>query len=156
MAIDIITAVALAANIAVAASIVGLIVQIYLQRKETKFSTYEKLMSEFTNASLFLAEHQQIADFLYGSDPKKTIPEDQYERVRWASFYYLDALLGLFERVWVAGRQGYIPQMQWASWRNWLSDLARKDVFKELFENTKQSYDPSFVKEVETILQSGA
>ncbi|MDG6904329.1 MAG: hypothetical protein JRN20_00930 [Nitrososphaerota archaeon] len=148
---DIVTLVTLIANASIAASLIVLIIQIYSQRKENRFSTYEKLMSEFTNASLFLAEHQQIAEFLYGDDPEHTIPQNLFQSTRWASFYYLDALLGLFERVWVARQQGYFQR--WSYWRNWISDLSKKAVFLELFENTKQSYDPSFVQEVEEVIR---
>ena len=134
---DVISLATLVADISIAASLIALIIQIHLQRRETRYSTYEKLMSEFTSSSLFLAEHQEIAEFIYGNDPSKTIPENQYQRFKWASFYYLDALLALFERVWVARQQGYLPQIEWVSWRNWLSD-SQKQMFSVCYLKTQR------------------
>lgn len=91
----------LATDIAIVVTLVVLAIQVYLQRKETKYNTYEKLMIDYATKTL-LFDHPDVLEIAIkgsGKTPKcgKYI-DVEYAEKRTYSFF--DLFLSLLERVW--------------------------------------------------------
>lgn len=146
--VGILYAAQLIADLAFAASLVILVYQIYLQRKDTRIAAYDKLMGDFTQIQLEVMEHPEVTDYLYGKDGHSA-GSHHYEKEETIALHYMDALIGLIERVWIAQRQYKFPGSNWIQWRYWLVQLGKSPHFREYFESARGYYDSSFVNEVQ-------
>lgn len=144
--------VALVANIGLVVSLFFLVYQILLQRKELKYSVYEKLMSDFSNISLLLVEHPELRKIYNGGNKPKNW--DKYDDDEKTMYCYFDSLLGLFERVWVSYKEmRWLNREDWGQWKNWIRDLARNEIFVDVVNDNKELYDPSFINEVQETIK---
>lgn len=147
---------AIAGNLALVASVMFLAYQVWLQRQDLRFSTYDRLMSDFTQLDLVLVNDPRLAFYVYpdpqGELTKRSWDAEFTEEER--SFYYIDALLGLFERAWMARKKSKAYYEHWLLWENWIRYVTRGPVFRKVFERNKEFYDPRFVKEVERLIAS--
>jgi hypothetical protein len=139
------------ANIAFTISLLLLIYELRIQSRESKYGVYEKLMSEFFTATLSLTEHPELAEAMNVGE-NRPINWDRYNKSKKALYSYLDSLFVLFERIWVARTELKQWKDDWAIWRNWLKLLASNDVFVDVFNDNKDLYDPSFMKEIQGII----
>lgn len=143
--------VTLVTNITVVISIAVLAYQVYLQRKETEYNRYEKLMSDFSATAALLIEHPEVRDtYLAGSGrPKKW---ESYTEAQKKTFCYFDSLISLLERVYVG-----VPHSKttddWDGWKLWIQDLATNDLFIDSFNNCKRMYGKEFVDEVDRVIE---
>jgi len=124
----------LLADIALTGSFIVLAYQVYLERKEVRNNIYEKLRSDFAQASLFLAGHPNIAKYVNGnqSTQKNLSDED-------IVYFYLDAMIGLFERTWRMTKND-----EWDQWGKWLDKLRKSELFQKVWKESKNSYDDNF------------
>ena len=140
------------ADIALVVSVVVLSYQVLLQRRELKYSSYEKLMSDFSNAAVTLVEQRGLRDvFVSGDEPGnwKRYTEDEK-----TAYFYFDSLIGLFERVWVSHKElHWSTEEDWNQWRNWIAELKRNKVFVDVLLEAKEDglFDPEFISEMEQI-----
>jgi hypothetical protein len=142
--LDVITA---SSDVAVMVSLVILAIQIYFQRREMKYSTYEKLMSDFSATASLLIDHPEVLDItMKGSAP----PEKwgKYSENEKKAYYYFDSLLGLFERVYFARKEIKLPQEEWERWRRWIEYLKTNDIFMDVFNDNIELYDSGFTDEI--------
>ena len=138
----------LATDIAVVISLVVLSINVYLQRKATKYNTYEKLMSDFSGTASVLIDRPEILEiYVKGKgQPKKW---DKYSEAEKKTFSYFSSLLALLERVWFG-----VPEKDWINYySNWVKDLATNDIFLDVFNDTKKMYDVSFTNEMDAIIK---
>ncbi len=148
--VSILDTVNLVTNIAVVISIIVLAYQVYRERKETSYNTYEKLMSDFSATTSALIEHPEVLELsVAGSGrPKKW---DKYTEAQKKTCCYFDSLISLLERVYV-GVPHRKPDDDWAGWRMWVEDLSTNDLFVDTFNNNKRMYGKEFVAEIENII----
>jgi hypothetical protein len=150
---DIIQVVSVVANLGIMISVIVLLYQIILQRRELRYNTYDRLMSDFITASLYIIDHSEFKDIYVGkAEPKnwKTYTDEQK-----SLYFYFDSLLALFERVWIACKEmKIISNENWKSWRNWLEELSENQIFKDAFLDNEKLYNESFVKEVKNIIRT--
>jgi hypothetical protein len=52
----------LATDFAIVISLIVVAINVYLQRKATKYNTYEKLMSDFSGTASILIDHPEILE----------------------------------------------------------------------------------------------
>ena len=145
---DIQTIATLATDIAVVISLVVLSINVYLQRKATKYNTYEKLMSDFSGTASVLIDRPEILEiYVKGKgQPKKW---DKYSEAEKKTFSFFSSLLALLERVWFG-----VPEKDWINYySNWVKDLATNDIFLDVFNDTKKMYDVSFTNEMDAIIK---
>jgi hypothetical protein len=138
----------LATDIAVVISIVVLAIQVYLQRKATKYNTYEKLMSDFSATASLLIDHPEILEIYFQGNGK---PKQwgKYSEAEKKTFSFFSSLLGLLERVWFG-----VPEKDWINYYSkWVKDLATNDIFLDVFNDNKKIYDVSFTNEVDKIIK---
>jgi hypothetical protein len=138
----------LATDIAVVISLVVLSINVYLQRKATKYNTYEKLMSEFSGTASVLIDRPEILEiYVKGKgQPKKW---DKYSDAEKKTFSFFSSLLALLERVWFG-----VAEKDWTNYYSkWVKDLATNDVFLDVFNDTKKIYDVSFTNEMDAIIK---
>jgi len=138
----------LATDIAVVISLVVLSINVYLQRKATKYNTYEKLMSDFSGTASVLIDRPEILEiYVKGKgQPKKW---DKYSEAEKKTFSFFSSLLALLERVWFG-----VPEKDWINYySNWVKDLATNDIFLDVFNDTKKMYDVSFTNEMDAIIK---
>jgi hypothetical protein len=138
----------LATDIAVVISLVVLSINVYLQRKATKYNTYEKLMSDFSGTASVLIDRPEILEiYVKGKgQPKKW---DKYSEAEKKTFSYFSSLLALLERVWFG-----VPERDWINYySNWVKDLATNDIFLDVFNDTRKMYDVSFTNEIDAIIK---
>ena len=146
---DVVTAVSVIANLALVITVVFLAYQVKLQRNEIKRDSYDRLMSSFTSSVEFLASHPVIEKYLPSykfNDPPKIVEE------KLTVFYYLDMLISTFERVWTAKEEKRLYENSWLYWRDWIKQLAANPIFVEHFNQNKKEYSPSFIAEVDGII----
>lgn len=126
-------------GISLTLSLIFLAYQVFMERGAIKRDTYEKLRSDSTNISLFLAEHTEIELYLYKNSEDTNLKDYKM------AYYYLDALLGLCERAYVS--QG---QTEWEQWRNWLAQMKESNLFQEIVEDcfNDRLYDDDFLCEL--------
>jgi len=144
---DVQATVTLATDIAIVISLVVVAIQVYLQRKATKYNTYEKLMSDFSASSSLLIGHPEILEIYYRGNgkPKKW---DKYSEAEKKAFSFFSSTLALLERVWFG-----VPEKDWIEYYSkWVKDLATNNVFLDVFNDTKKMYDVSFTREMDTII----
>jgi hypothetical protein len=145
--------VTIVANIAIALSLIFLLLQVRMESRELRYNSYEKLMSDFSNAALMLVEHSVLRDaFVSGDEPYNWRKYTEAER---ALYFYFDSLLGLFERVWVSYKEAHLmAQDDWEQWKNWISELSMNSVFVDVLGEAKEDrlYDPSFIIELEAVV----
>ena len=135
----------LATDIAVVISLVVLSINVYLQRKATRYNTYEKLMSDFSGTVSILIDRPEILEiYVKGKgQPKKW---DKYSEAEKKTFSFFSSLL---ERVWFG-----VPEKDWINYYSkWVKDLATNDVFLDVFNDTKKMYDVSFTNEMDAIIK---
>ena len=145
---DLQATVTLATDIAIVISLAVLAIQVYLQRKATKYNTYEKLMSDFSATASMLIDHPEILEvYLQGTGkPKKW---DRYSEPEKKTFSFFSSLLGLLERVWFG-----VPEKDWINYYSkWVKDLATNYIFLDVFNDNKKIYDISFTDEVDKIIK---
>jgi len=145
---DIQSTVTLATDIAVVILLVVLSIQVYLQRKTTKYNTYEKLMSDFSSTAHLLIDRPEILEiYVQGSGkPKKW---DNYREAEKKAFSFFSSLLALLERVWFG-----VPETDWINYYSkWVKDLATNDIFLDVFKDNKKMYDVSFTNEIDAIIK---
>ena len=136
----------LATDIAIVISLVVLSINVYLQRKATKYNTYEKLMSDFSGTASVLIDRPEILEiYVKGKgQPKKW---DKYSDAEKKTFTFFSSLLALLERVWFG-----VPEKDWSNYYSkWVKDLATNDVFLDVYNDTKKIYDVSFTNEMDAI-----
>ena len=136
---------ALAAQIATTATMGFLAYQIILQRRETRRVSYQRLMEEFSNLSKFALEHPDLEKHIptYVSETKE----------KREAFWYLDMLISLLERVWIADLEGQLSRNSWPLWRNWIEELATNKIFVDHFQQNTKYYESTFVAEINRIIQ---
>ncbi|MEM2100130.1 MAG: hypothetical protein QXP45_02145 [Thermoproteota archaeon] len=150
--IDVIDSVTLISNFCIAVSLPFLIYQLWLQRKELKYSMYEKLMSDFSNLTLSLVEHPRLRE-LYASG-SRPMNWDKYDEDEKALYFYFDSLLGLLERVWISYKEmKLLKTKDWEQWGNWIKELFKNEIFIDIFNESKKLYDPLFIDEMQKILK---
>jgi hypothetical protein len=140
--------VTLATDIAIVISIAVLAIQVYLQRKATKYNTYEKLMSDFSATASLLSDHPEILEIYFRGNgkPKKW---DKYNEAEKKTSSFFNSLLGLLERVWFG-----VPEKDWVNYYSkWVKDLVTNDIFLDVFNDNKKMYDVSFTNEVDAIIK---
>jgi hypothetical protein len=138
----------LATNIAIVISLLVLATNLYLQRKSTKYNTYEKLMSDFSGTASILIDHPEILE-IYVKGKGKPEKWDKYSEVEKKTFAFFNSLLALLERVWFG-----VPNKDWKNYYSkWVKDLATNDLFLDVFNNYKKIYDVSFTYEIDTIIR---
>jgi hypothetical protein len=145
---DIQATASLATDIAVVISLVVLSTNVYLQRKATKYNTYEKLMSDFSGTASILIDRPEILEIYFKGkgQPKKW---SKYSEAEKKTFSFFSSLLALLERVWFG-----VPEKDWNNYYSkWVKDLATNDVFLDVFNDTKKMYDVSFTNEIDTIIK---
>ncbi len=145
---DVQATVTLATDMAVVISIAVLAIQVYLQRKATKYNTYEKLMSDFSATASLLIDRPEILEiYVQGNGkPKKW---GRYSEAEKRAFSFFSSLLGLLERVWFG-----VPEKDWINYYSkWVKDLATNDIFLDVFNDNKKIYDVSFTDEVDKIIK---
>ena len=138
----------LATDIAVVISLVVLSINVYLQRKATKYNTYEKLMSDFSGTASILVDRPEILEIYFKGkgQPKKW---GQYSEAEKKTFSFFSSLLALLERVWFG-----VPEKDWINYYSkWVKDLATNNVFLDVFNDTKKMYDVSFTNEMDAIIK---
>jgi len=139
---------------AVVLSLLLLAYQIWLQRQDLRFSATEGLMGDFSRMTLFLVDHPRVARQIYPYSPdaaesgQGSDPQD-----RQMALYYLDSLLGLFERAWLASKHSKARKEDWYGWRNWLKSLAKSTLFIDLLRASEEQWDGKFREELESILK---
>ena len=131
-------------DISLIGSFIFLAYQVLMERKDLRYNTYEKLMSDFTTTSLFLAEHPNIARYVTGEVILNKNEEDEK-----SAYFYLDAILSLCERVWHSKQT-----VEWAHWENWLRGMAKSELFQELVKDSVKSYDKEFVAVLQKLVDS--
>jgi hypothetical protein len=138
----------LATDIAVVISLVVLSINLYLQRKATKYNTYEKLMSDFSGTASILIDRPEILEiYVKGKgQPKKW---SKYSDAEKKTFSFFSSLLALLERVWFG-----VAEKDWINYYSkWVKDLATNDVFLDVYNDTKKIYDVSFTNEMDAIIK---
>jgi hypothetical protein len=147
--LDVITALA---NIAVVISLGVLAYQIHLQRSEMKYSTYEKLMSEFSATATLLIDHPEVLNITTkgSGKPKKW---DKYGEDEKKAYCFFDSMLGLQERAYFAIKDLRLPQKDWGDWRKWIEDLVTNEIFMDVFNDNKELYDSEFKDEMENVIK---
>jgi len=133
----------LVTNIALVISLFFLIYQIYLQRREMKYSTYEKLNSDFSNTAFLLVEHPELTKNVYVGENKPKNWE-KYDEGKKVAYSYFDALLGLFERAYTANREIGLSKKDWNQWGNWIKELATNPIFVDIVNDDKKKLCPYF------------
>jgi hypothetical protein len=137
-----------------------LVYQVRLERKDlknsidqTKYNTAEKLLSDFSSATLKLVEDSGLREeYVSGNKPTNW---DKYNDNQKALYFYFDSLLGLFERVWVSYREmGWIKKADWEQWENWIKDLATNKIFLRVVHDNEKMYDSSFIDRVHQAIKS--
>ncbi len=137
----------LATNIAIVISLVVLSINVYLQRKATKYNTYEKLMSDFSGTASILIDRPEILE-IYVKGKGKPKKWDKYSEAEKKTFSFFSSLLALLERVWFG-----VPEKDWRYYYSkWVKDLVTNDVFLDVFNESKKMYDVSFTNEVDAII----
>jgi hypothetical protein len=151
MAEDVIQVVSVVADLGVMISVIVLVYQIILQQRELRYNTYDRLMSDFTTASLYIIDHPEFKEMYVGkAEPKNWKNHGKKEK---SLYYYFDSLLALFERVWIACREmKIISKEDWEYWRRWLKEPSENQIFRDVFWDNKELYDEFFVKEVENVI----
>ncbi len=143
---DIQATVTLATDIAIVISLVVVTAQVYLQRKATKYNTYEKLMSDFSATASLLIDRPEILEIYFRGNgkPKRW---DKYSEAEKRAFFFFGSLLALLERVWFG-----VPEKDWIDYYSkWVKDLATNDIFLDVFNDNKKMYDVSFTNEIDAI-----
>jgi pheromone shutdown protein TraB len=144
---DVQATVTLATDIAIVISLVVVAIQVYLQRKATKYNTYEKLMSDFSANASLLIDRPEILEIYYKGKgkPKRW---DKYSEAEKKAFSFFSSTLALLERVWFG-----VPEKDWIDYYSkWVKDLATNDVFLDVFNDSKKIYDVSFTREIDAII----
>lgn len=141
----------LAANVATVIALIFLAFQIRSQGSDAKYTAYEKLMSDFTETTLKLVEQPGISGILY---PRSwTASKDQKDLQE--AYWYSEALLGLFERVWIAQKKFKRANIEWSEWSIWINELGKSPVFQKVVAENLKYYDSDFMDEVQRLLESG-
>ena len=148
---DVVDLVAVTANIALVISLFFLVYQIALQRREMKYSIYERLMSDFSDASFLLVEHPELLGTIYVGEGSP-INWKKYDENQKLLYSYLDGLLALFERVWIACDEIKLPKEVWQQWKIWVKELVLNDVFLDVVNDNQEHYDSSFINEIQRII----
>lgn len=143
-------AVTTTANICLMFSVAILAYQVWLQRRELRYSVYEKLMSDFSNASLVPCKDPDLREMYVGES--RPAHWSSYSAGDKAMYFYFDSLLGLFERVWVSYKEDkWVGSEDWEQWRNWIGELVENRIFQDLIKESEKLYDPLFLKEINRI-----
>ena len=145
---DLQATVTLATDIAIVISLVVVATQVYLQRKATKYNTYEKLISDFSaNASLLIDRPEILEIYFRGNGKPKRW--DKYSEAEKKAFSFFSSTLALLERVWFG-----VPERDWIDYYSkWVKDLATNGVFLDVFNDNKKMYDVSFTGEIDAIIK---
>ena len=144
---DVQSTVTLATDIAIVISLAVVAIQVYLQRKATKYNTYEKLMSDFSANASLLIDRPEILEIYYRGNgkPKKW---DKYSEAEKKAFSFFSSTLAMLERVWFG-----VPEKDWIDYYSkWVKDLATNDIFLDVFNDSKKIYDVSFTREIDAII----
>jgi hypothetical protein len=138
----------LATDIAIVISLIVVAINVYLQRKATKYNTYEKLMSDFSGTASILIDHPEILE-IYVKGKGKPKKLDKYSEAEKKTFSFFSSLLALLERVWFG-----VPEKDWTYYYSkWVKDLVTNDIFLDVFNDSKKMYDVSFTNEVNAIIK---
>jgi hypothetical protein len=118
--------------------------------EQAKYSTIEKLMSDFSSATFKLVENATLRDeFVSCSQPENW---GKYDKNNKALFFYFDSLIGLIERVWTSHtKTDWLDKAEWNLWFNWMVQMAKNPIFRDVFKDirSKKLYEESFMDEVQ-------
>lgn len=150
---DIVQLVSIVTDFVVIISLLVLVYQTILQRRELRYSTYDKQMSDFMTISLYLVEHPELRKMYVGKGKPKNW--EKYDDDQKTLYCYFDSLLSVFERVWNACKVMEIGNLEdWDNWKNWLKQIAENPIFIDVFEDNRELYNSSFIEEVKSIISS--
>lgn len=145
---------AVVANVSLVLTLLLMAYQTYLQRRDLRFAVYEKLMSDFAALNMTLLERPEIARDLYSGNPVRDALWRERFHGKEATLYYVDSLMSLLERVWLARKQSRLYEHQWQTWRHWIATFAHNTTVLDFLELNRGLFDRAFLAEVEAILQA--
>ena len=134
-----------------ASTLLVLAVQLYYERTEAKYLSYERLRADFMTASLSLVQYPQILNYLYQPWKRRVIEGDEKGIHKGKAHVFLDTLLGLFERAWKDWKLKKISNEEWIQWREWLYALTFSDGFDDI--PLDDVYDKGFVLLVHELIE---
>jgi hypothetical protein len=152
MVVSIIDVISVSANITTVISLLILAYQIYLQRSEMKYDTYERLMSDFSATAALLVNHPEVLNITTrgSGQPKKW---NKYGEDEKKAYCFFDSMLGLLERAYFAIKDLRLPQKDWRDWTKWIEDLVTNEIFMDVFNDNKELYDFEFKGEIENVIK---
>jgi hypothetical protein len=133
----------LVTDLAIVVSLVVLAYQVYLQRKETKFNTYEKLMSDYTAQTMILMDYPEVLDLTVKGTGQATKWE-KYSVAEKKAYLFFAGVMSLLERVWVS-------KQDWSDWKNVVENLLSNVIFMDVFNDNKGTFDEGFAIEIESL-----
>jgi hypothetical protein len=132
----------------VMAALVFTALEVRSRKKEQQFSNYLAGIGGFIDDTRLLVENKNLQGLYDYSreDLRETYHElSEVQRTR---VHYCDLILARCETVWVAAREGWIPEREWIYWRSWLAQLGGSPEFRWTLQWVTGDYTPEFIDEV--------
>jgi hypothetical protein len=117
---------------------------------EQKLQTYFYATSGSRNLSALMVENPELHAIYEYSQRNLTKKYKEMSAEDKARIHYCDALIALFETVWVASQEEGAFEDEWEYWRRWAHGLNGSPYFRWMLEEAKrhEEYDKIFLNDI--------
>jgi len=126
------------------------------QNKATKEAAYQKVLDDYTAASLMLIEKPELVKFQIElartMAPGSPVASRSLEEMTVRN--YLMLLYGLFERAYMLYWKNWIDKETWSQWSTFLEAIARHPLFEEAHRSSTGMFDKPFQDYVTDVLKN--
>ena len=136
----------IAQSIAVLGALIIAVIEVRKSVREQRFRNYLDSMSGFLYLSKLMVENKNLHGLYDYSTKDLTKSYNQLSGAEKTRIHYCDTLIALCETVWVASKEGWISEGEWAYWKRWIHDLNNSREFRWTVKWVQGEYDEDFRK----------
>ena len=122
--------------------------EVCTRKREQRFRNYLDAISGSVDLAKLMVQNTDLhALYEYSSEESNKTYQDLTPAEK-ARVHYCDLIIALCETVWVADREGWLPDDEWLYWKTWTDQLRRSKDFRWTVRWVKDDYDKDFLTEL--------
>jgi hypothetical protein len=121
------------------------------ERRDREYGTYDALDEKYQDYLRLCMDNPELDVYYIPLEGKHELSREQKIR-QWAMF---EILLSLLERAYLMyqDQSSEIKKAQWFGWDKYMHDYAKRETFRNLWQELSVEYDSSFVEYMNSVIE---
>jgi hypothetical protein len=142
----------IAANAALAFTVLGLLYQVIDSAERTRNESYAEVLDTYYQISQLQIERPEIWDRIYPAEAEVN-PRTEEESLALQYTYFI---MNFFQRIYLLYSDGEIERELWAAWENWIRySMTTSPLFQAEWNESCGIFHPDFVDYIEENYDDG-